>query len=143
MKITMKGHREEKKRMDLRQASNFLGLSINGVRSRFKRGILDGERDNKGKIWVYLYPSNEDYNEPSKNRSENHKNGQLSLVIDRLSQELQQARLDHREERERLTVEIENLRAKLDDEREMRHEAEIRAAEGFLSRMMRLIRRAP
>ena len=142
----MKDSLEGKKRMDLRQAANALSLSPNGVRSRFKRGFLDGERDNKGKIWVYIEPSNEDYNtgfkKVTKNASENPDSKQLSAIVQRLSDDLRQARIEHREERERLTLEVEQLRSKLDAEREKRHAAEIRASEGFFAKMIRLVRGA-
>ncbi len=41
-------------RMSLADAAAALGLAPNSVRSRFKAGKLRGERDNQGKIWVWL-----------------------------------------------------------------------------------------
>lgn len=41
-------------RMSLADAAATLGIAPNSVRSRFKAGKLRGERDNQGKIWVWL-----------------------------------------------------------------------------------------
>ncbi|MGI4811084.1 MAG: hypothetical protein ACRYF2_23610 [Janthinobacterium lividum] len=41
-------------RMSLADAAMALGIAPNSVRSRFKAGKLRGERDNLGKIWVWL-----------------------------------------------------------------------------------------
>ena len=41
-------------RMSLADAAVALGIAPNSVRSRFKAGKLRGERDNQGKIWVWL-----------------------------------------------------------------------------------------
>lgn len=41
-------------RMSLAAAAATLGIAPNSVRSRFKAGKLRGERDNQGKIWVWL-----------------------------------------------------------------------------------------
>lgn len=43
-------------RMSLAQAAKALGIAPNSVRSRFKTGKLKGERDNSGKIWVWIDP---------------------------------------------------------------------------------------
>lgn len=43
-------------RMSLADAAALLGIAPNSVRSRFKSGKLRGERDNQGKIWVWLEP---------------------------------------------------------------------------------------
>lgn len=41
-------------RMPLNEAAAVLGLAPNSVRTRFKAGKLRGERDNSGKIWVWV-----------------------------------------------------------------------------------------
>ena len=41
-------------RMTLNEAANVLGIKPQSVRSRCKAGKLKGERDNSGKIWVWL-----------------------------------------------------------------------------------------
>ena len=43
-------------RMSLKDAGKLLGLQPNSVRSRWKSGKIDGERDNAGKIWVFIDP---------------------------------------------------------------------------------------
>jgi hypothetical protein len=42
--------------MSLADAGALLDLAPNSVRSRFKAGKLRGERDNEGKLWVWLDP---------------------------------------------------------------------------------------
>ena len=44
-------------RMSLKEAGEHLGLKPNSVRSRWKKGTLRGERDNSGKVWVWLDPT--------------------------------------------------------------------------------------
>lgn len=41
-------------RMSLADAATVLGIAPNSVRSRFKAGKIRGERDNQGKLWVWL-----------------------------------------------------------------------------------------
>jgi hypothetical protein len=43
--------------MSLSEAGSLLGIAPNSVRSRYKSGKLRGERDNEGRIWVWLDPS--------------------------------------------------------------------------------------
>jgi len=43
-------------RMSLADASAILKVAPNTIRSRFKAGKLKGERDNTGKIWVWIDP---------------------------------------------------------------------------------------
>lgn len=45
--------------MSLADASALLGIASNSVRSRFKAGRIRGERDNQGKVWVWLDPDQE------------------------------------------------------------------------------------
>ena len=56
-----------KVRMSLAEAGAALGIAPNGVRSRYKAGKLAGERDNSGRIWVWLDLSDSN---PSKNSIE-------------------------------------------------------------------------
>lgn len=44
-------------RMSLVDAAAQLGIAPNSVRSRYKAGKLRGERDNSGRIWVWIDPS--------------------------------------------------------------------------------------
>lgn len=41
-------------RMTLKDAADALGMKPNGVRSRFLSNKIRGERDNMGKIWVWI-----------------------------------------------------------------------------------------
>lgn len=45
--------------MSLADAGLTLGIAPNSVRSRFKAGKIRGERDNQGKLWVWLDPEAE------------------------------------------------------------------------------------
>lgn len=44
-------------RMTLADAGELLGVAANTVRTRWKRGKIRGERDNAGKVWVWLDPA--------------------------------------------------------------------------------------
>ena len=43
-------------RLSLKDAAERLGISEGGVRARYRRGALKGERDDDGKIWVLVEP---------------------------------------------------------------------------------------
>lgn len=44
-------------RMALREASELLGIPANTLRSRYKVGKLKGERDNSGRLFVWIDPT--------------------------------------------------------------------------------------
>ncbi len=46
-----------KVRMSLAEAGTLLRVAPNSVRSRWKKGQIEGARDNSGKIWVLLDPT--------------------------------------------------------------------------------------
>ncbi|MDO9224332.1 MAG: hypothetical protein Q7U20_11560 [Caulobacter sp.] len=54
-------------RMSLAEAGAILRIAPNSVRSRWKAGKLRGDRDNEGRIWVWLDPAAP----PSKSRPSN------------------------------------------------------------------------
>jgi hypothetical protein len=56
-------------RMSLADASALLGIAPNSVRSRFKAGKIRGERDNQGKVWVWLDPDDKGSKSPTSNPS--------------------------------------------------------------------------
>lgn len=56
-------------RMSLADAATALGLAPNSVRSRFKAGKIRGERDNQGKLWVWLDHATEGSKQPASNPS--------------------------------------------------------------------------
>lgn len=74
--------------MSLADAAAALGIAPNSVRSRFKSGKLRGERDNQGKIWVWLDDANPPIepskSKPSKPSIEGFEQGQLKALEDHL-----------------------------------------------------------
>lgn len=61
--------------MSLADAAKLLGIAPNSVRSRFKSGKIRGERDNEGKIWVWIDPDSfEPASKPSRNLRPNPSN---------------------------------------------------------------------
>lgn len=46
-------------RMSLAEAATLTNTAPNTIRSRFKSGKIRGERDNAGKIWVWIDPDKE------------------------------------------------------------------------------------
>lgn len=79
-------------RMSLSDAATTLGIAPNSVRSRFKAGKLRGERDNSGKIWVWLDPSMKgskpNPSKPSKEGSKPFEIEALQAHIHTLSEQL-------------------------------------------------------
>lgn len=79
-------------RMSLADAAAALGIAPNSVRSRFKAGKLRGERDNAGKIWVWLDPDSEasksNPSKPSKEGSKPFEIEALQAHIHTLSEQL-------------------------------------------------------
>ena len=71
-------------RMSLSDAATALGIAPNSVRSRFKAGKLRGERDNQGKIWVWLdnapQPIEPSKSKPSKPSIEGFEQGQIKAL---------------------------------------------------------------
>jgi hypothetical protein len=43
--------------MSLKEAGEHYGIKPNSVRSRWKAGKIEGERDNSGKVWVWVDPT--------------------------------------------------------------------------------------
>jgi hypothetical protein len=83
--------------MSLTDAAKALGLTENGVRTRFKRGKLRGERDNTGKLWVWVQPSQKPSLEKPSQTSQNELLLQLQFKdreIDSLAGQLADMRAD-------------------------------------------------
>ena len=59
---------EGTERLSLKDAAEVLNISESGVRARFKRGQIEGERDNSGKIWVIVKPAMKDAVQVAQNR---------------------------------------------------------------------------
>lgn len=67
--------------MSLADAATALGIAPNSVRSRFKAGKIRGERDNLGKLWVWLDLSAEGSNKAHIDALEAH----LRTLTDQLN----------------------------------------------------------
>jgi|TARA_R100000501_G_C2577381_1_gene81932 hypothetical protein len=114
--------------MSLAQASAVLGIAVNSVRSRYKAGKIRGERDNEGRIWVWIDPHLAHSNNPSKSpASKSSMEGSntpqveaLQAHISTLKEQLSGANSElatlrpKAAERDRLEAEAEGLRAQLD-----------------------------
>lgn len=65
-----------KQRLDVKQAAKVLGISSEGVRKRIKRGTLESEKAQDGKVFVWLDRSGEDRtNGPNGSDAGLHVNG--------------------------------------------------------------------
>ena len=113
-----------KVRMSLAEAGALLGMAPNSVRSRWKKGRIEGERDNSGKIWVLLDPAEASTEEaaskasiePCSNPSKPSK-GSTTPSIEGFEQGLFEAQRAHietlSEELARAAAELEALRPRL------------------------------
>lgn len=85
-------------RMSLKEAAATLGIKPNSVRSRFKANKIRGERDNSGKLWVYIDPEAEgSTSNPSKPSMEAFEGGTLEALeahIRTLKADLAEARAE-------------------------------------------------
>jgi excisionase family DNA binding protein len=41
-------------RLDVKEAAEYLGISVDAVRKRLQRGQLESEKDDSGRVWVWL-----------------------------------------------------------------------------------------
>lgn len=105
-------------RMSLAEAAKALDLAPNSVRSRWKSNKIRGERDNAGKVWVWIDPASErKRSKPSSQLSIESEAGALRDVIGTLREELMQIRAERDELAERastadrLAGELDGLRA--------------------------------
>lgn len=80
MQSALKPHLSTLERVSLKDAAELLGLTESGARARFRRGELQGERDNTGKIWVYIAPAIQPAKQPHKT-SDNEDNRELVTVL--------------------------------------------------------------
>lgn len=80
-------------RMSLADASATLGVPVNTLRSRFKAGKIRGERDNTGKLWIWISPSNQPSkvrtSKPSKIVRNDSETEALKLTITQLQRDLE------------------------------------------------------
>ena len=126
-------------RMTLNEAAAALGIAPNSVRTRFKSGKIKGERDNAGKIWVWLSPDTPANMRPSKKLRQKvtveAKNNDLEPIIEMLTEEVRTLR-PKAAEAERLAGELSGLRVALDEVRADRDHWRTEAGRGFFSRLL-------
>lgn len=68
-------------RMPLAEAAATLGVPVNTLRSRFKAGKVRGERDNAGRLFVWVTPSNQPSKSAfSKNSKQVRNDGELEAL---------------------------------------------------------------
>lgn len=116
-------------RMSLADAAALLNTAPNTVRSRFKAGKIRGERDNSGKIWVWIDPdaktSKSTHSKPSKKGSNDAAFEAISQALERAQNELETLRPRAAEaatleaEKRLLISQIEDLKADRDAWRKM------------------------
>lgn len=121
-------------RMSLSDASAVLGIAINSVRSRWKSGKIRGERDNSGKVWVWITPPNDVRQKvPSKHSVEPSNSGEVEALrahIATLSEQLDRAQADRDElleksaEADRLAGQIHGLEAVIEHSKAAQEAAE-------------------
>lgn len=146
-------------RMSLTEAAEALGIASNSVRSRWKAGKIRGERDNAGKIWVWIDTekaandkgSKEGVSKVSKPSIEAFEVGEINALRDHvktLNEQLAIASAELSElrpkavEAARLEAENKGLQAQLgiraeqiDDLRQRLTERPEKAPQGFLARL--------
>jgi len=116
--------------MSLSDAATALGIAPNSVRSRFKAGKLRGERDNQGKIWVWLddaaSPIEGSKSKPSKSSIEGFEQGRIKALEGHLRTVMEQLNLAQAElaslrprasAADRLEAEVAGLEALRDEVR--------------------------
>lgn len=68
-------------RMALREASELLGIPANTLRSRYKVGKLKGERDNSGRLFVWIDPTFAGSKKPTSHNAKHPRNeGELEAL---------------------------------------------------------------
>lgn len=79
-------------RMSLAEAAALTNTAPNTMRSRFKSGKIRGERDNAGKIWVWIDPNIEGSKHRISKGSKSGSKGSNDTAIEALTVQLQHAR---------------------------------------------------
>ena len=68
-------------RMPLREASELLGIPANTLRSRYKVGKLKGDRDNSGRLFVWIDPTSAGSKKPTSHNAKHLRNeGELEAL---------------------------------------------------------------
>jgi hypothetical protein len=88
-------------RLDVKQAAQILGISTDAVHKRAKRGTLESEKDEDGRVFVWLDTEDNGYTASSQGEEDVHplllarlenENDFLRQELDRRSQELSEMR---------------------------------------------------
>jgi hypothetical protein len=61
------GDRRDRQRLTLPEAATVLGVTVDAVRGRVRRGTIDHERDETGKVYVWVDATEADRRRPSPN----------------------------------------------------------------------------
>lgn len=85
MQPAQKPHSSTLERVPLKEAAEALGLTESGARARFRRGELQGERDNTGKIWVYITPVVQPAKQPHKSSDDKAIRELVTVLKDQLA----------------------------------------------------------
>lgn len=75
-------------RLSLKDAAEVLEISESGVRARFKKGQIDGERDNSGKIWVFVTPAMKDAVQVAQKQGNEGSEGAFRDLIETLQRQV-------------------------------------------------------
>ena len=75
-----------RRRVDVKQAAEALGISSEGIRQRIRRGSLESERDSDGRVYVFL--AEEDINGTPSERGTDDVVTRLENEVEFLRQEL-------------------------------------------------------
>lgn len=91
-----RGDNVSQQRMSVREAADLLGISPDGVRMRVTRGSMESEKDESGRVWVWVDTSPRDRNSGGEHSSEEVESlreqvGYLRGVIDQRDAELARA----------------------------------------------------
>jgi len=112
------GGRIPRQRLDLGDAADVLGLTVDAVRKRVKRGTLESEKDADGRVYVFL-DTDQESGAP---RSDTER------LISTLQEQLALEREAHAEARRLLAAALERIPPQLEPPQEARETPEKDAA---------------
>jgi hypothetical protein len=90
-----------RQRLDLRDAADVLGLTVDAIRKRVKRGTLESEKDADGRLYVFLDTDQES----------DHPRSDIDRLISTLEEQLALEREAHAEARRLLAAALERIPA--------------------------------
>jgi hypothetical protein len=103
-----------RQRLDLRDAADVLGLTVDAVRKRVKRGTLEAEKGPDGRLYVFLDTDQES----------DHPRSDTDRLISVLEEQLRQEREAHAEARRLLAAALERIPPQLKAPQEARESPE-------------------